>query len=105
MGITTAICTLTISFVGLVASIYYSNRNAKRNSDMDIEKEIQKAKEEARRDQTINMKLDNVLLTMDTIKRELSAVSSDNARLDREIEIVKQRIDLVEKVVYKELSN
>ena len=82
---------LTIAVLGFFASVYYSNKNSKRQ-------DVEAIKKETERDVAINFKLDNLLSGVNNtvqevkeMKKDLSKLDSDNAAMNREMKLLTEK--------------
>jgi predicted nucleic acid-binding Zn-ribbon protein len=87
---------LLISIISVVFSVYFGMKNNKRSDTKEIEARVMN-------DTKINAKLDNISLTMQDVKTEISTMREDlkayNERLIKVEESCKQaqhRLDLLE---------
>ena len=102
-----SIVSVSIAFLGLAASIYFSSRNSKRADDEAKEKEeerqkkeIESAKKDAERNAEINYKLDAVLggvnntsAEIKDIKKEMSTLSKDYVAMSRDMKTLFARME------------
>lgn len=84
---------LGIAALGFLASVYYSNKNSKRQ-------DVESIKKEAERDVAINFKLDNLLNGVQStgteikeMKKDLSTLSKDYIAMSRDMKTLFNRVE------------
>lgn len=95
----TAYIALAISAMGFVASVYYSNKSAKRQDEQSSKEDIEDIKEEVKRNTEINFKLDQLLSSVNNTSREISEIKKDLSKLSTDyITIAKDVKSLTDRV-------
>lgn len=85
-----------ISFLGVIASVYYSNQNAKTRDINSIKKEVE-------RDTKISVKLDSIMSATSATDRKIEKLESlldsmkqDNVAMSHDFEALEIRVDKIE---------
>lgn len=93
----TGYISVIIAFLGFLASIYYSNKNTKRQDVESLQKEIA-------RDTEINVKLDNIIQSTSTtdrkiekIQENLDELKSANIAMSHDFDALESRVNKIEK--------
>lgn len=99
-----AYISVVIALLGFIASVYYSNKNSKRQ-------DIESVKKEVERDTEINIKLDSIMHStsatdkkiekvqenLDELKRDNVAMSHDFDALEIRVNKIEARLELLHK--------
>lgn len=93
----TAYISVIIAFFGFLASVYYANKNAKRQ-------DVESVQQEVARDTEINIKLDNIIQSTSTtdrkiekIQENLDELKSANIAMSHDFDALETRVDKIEK--------
>ena len=94
------IISLVIAGLGFLASVYFSNRTARKQDEETQKKDIEAIKKETQRDAEINFKLDSVLngvtntgSEIKDIKKDLSTLSKDYVAMSRDMKTLFTRVE------------
>lgn len=89
-----SITSLAIAFLGFLASVYYSNKNQKKQDTDKIRSEVE-------RDTAINIKLDSIIKSTDITAKKVDKLQSDIADIKIKNSAIKEQHTELEKRVDK----
>ena len=96
MGDYIPLISLLISFLGVVASVHYSNQAAKN-------RDVEALKKEVKRDTEISVKLDNIMSAtiatdkkIEKLESKIDSIKQDNVALEHDFDALEMRVNKIE---------